>query len=223
MRYIDIHTHRPRKDENIQITNVFAQDLMHDNPNYFFSAGLHPWHISEVNPEQCFESIEASIANKNMLAIGECGLDRHIKLDFALQEKYFSKQINLADKHSKPLIIHCVRAYPDLIKLKKEFRSEVPWILHGFNGNFETTQSLLKHGFYFSFGEPMLKDQTKHDIFRSIPTNRFFLETDDHEISIQKIYLFATEILRIDEELLGEVLINNFKTLFGDDKLVATD
>ncbi|MFA5329095.1 MAG: TatD family hydrolase [Prolixibacteraceae bacterium] len=223
MLYIDIHTHRRGKEKNIQIRNVFAQDLAHENPDYFFSAGLHPWHISEVNPEQCYESIEAATENKNMLAIGECGLDRHIKTDFALQKNCFKEQVKLAEKYDKPLIIHCVRAYPDLIKLKKDLRSTVPWILHAYSGNRETTQSLLKHGFYFSLEKKILKDEKKRDVSMLIPTDRIFLETDEGDISIQKIYLFAAEILQINEELLGEILINNFKTLFGDDKLVAKD
>src|SRR5450830_1341777 len=114
MQLIDIHTHRIRNDGNIQVLNIFAQELSLAEPDFLFSAGLHPWHIGKVNPEECFEAIERATEQKHMLAIGECGLDRSISTDFAIQEHCFREQIRIAEKNHKPLIIHCVRAYTDL-------------------------------------------------------------------------------------------------------------
>ncbi|HZL11411.1 MAG TPA: TatD family hydrolase [Prolixibacteraceae bacterium] len=221
MQQIDIHTHQISDEGNIQILNVFAQDLSSFSSGFLFSSGLHPWHIGKVNPEECFEALELAAMQENMLALGECGMDRSIPTDFALQKMYFKEQIHIAEKYHKPLIIHCVRAYSDLMKFKKESKSDIPWIIHAYRGNQETTLSLIKHGFYFSVGEQLLKDESKHPILRIIPVERLFLETDNREISIKKIYLLAAQILKIDEEVLTEAIFNNFKTLFGDDKLVA--
>lgn len=218
MKYIDFHTHKISAGGNIQILNVFAQDLPLDEPDYLFSAGLHPWHIGKVNPEECFQAIERAADQKNMLAVGECGLDRSISTDFQLQEKYFNEQIQIADKHSKPLIIHCVRAYSDLLKMKKETRSNVPWIIHGYRGNLETTLSLIKQEFYFSVGEQFLIDESKHQVFRSMPIERIFLETDDREISIRASYKLAAQLGEVDEEMLAETIFSNFKCLFGEIK-----
>ena len=218
MKYIDIHTHKLKGDGNIQILNVFAQDLVNFYPEFLFSTGIHPWHIEKVSLEDCCHSIEQVILMKNMLAVGECGLDRSIAIDFALQEKYFRNQIKIANKHSKPLIIHCVRAQSELIKLKKETKSTVPWILHGYQGNQQTTKNLIDHGFYFSVGKPLLNMISKHDVFKSIPPERLFLETDNLETSIEKIYSLAAEILNIDEELISEAIFKNFKTIFGADQ-----
>ena len=135
------------------------------------------------------------------------------------QEWCFKQQVKIADKHRKSLIIHCVRAYSDLQKHKKESKSGLPWIIHGYYGNLETTLSLIKHNFYFSVGEQLLKDELKHTIFRSIPFDRLFLETDDREISIAEIYYLAAHILKIDEIKLAQIVINNFKAIFGEDKL----
>ena len=222
MKQIDLHTHQIKKEENIiQIMNIFAQDLPQTEPDYFFSAGLHPWHIGKVNPDECFQAIEQSINQKNMLAVGECGLDRSISTDFALQKFYFKEQIQIAEKYNKSLIIHCVRASSDLLNLKKETKSNVPWIIHGYHDNQESTINLIKHGFYFSVGEQLLKDKAKHGVLRTIPRERLFLETDDREISIGQIYLLAAQILEIDEKLLTEAIFNNFKTLLGNEKLVT--
>jgi len=219
MQLINLHTHRTNESGNIQILNIFAQDLLPEAPDYLFSAGLHPWHIGKVNPEECFQAIDSAAEQKNMLAVGECGLDRLIDVDFVLQEWCFKQQIAIAENHHKPLIIHCVRAYSDLLKQKKENKSGLPWIIHGYNGNLETLLSMIKHEFYFSVGEHLLKDEAKHDIFRSIPIERLFLETDDSEISIAKIYSLATQILKIDEKELSQIIASNFKTVFGVDHL----
>lgn len=223
MQLINLHTHRTEETGNIQILNVFAQDLTLNEPAFLFSSGLHPWHIAKVNPEECFQAIDRAAEQKNMLAIGECGLDRSINTVFALQEWCFKQQVQIANNHRKPLIIHCVRAYSDLQKHKKENKSGLPWIIHGYYGNLETTLSLIKHDFYFSIGEKLLKDKTKHDIFRSIPIERLFLETDESELTIAEIYSVAAPILNIDENELTQILANNFKAIFGEDNLVLID
>lgn len=223
MQQINLHTHQINSGTNIQILNVFAQNLPFSMTDQFFSAGLHPWHIGKVDPDNCLLAIEQATVHENLLAIGECGLDRSIDEVFAAQELYFKRQIEIAEKYHKPLIIHCVRAYPDLIRMKKELKSDLPWIIHGYNGNLETTKSLNRHDFYFSVGESFLTDERKRESFLEIPFDHLFFETDDSEISIQKIYLFAAQILKTNEDLLTEAIFTNFKTIFGNGKLVTTD
>lgn len=216
MNLIDIHTHRANDALSIQILNVFAQDLFEVERDSPFSAGLHPWDIDLVNPEECIKTIERFAVQKNMLAIGECGLDRIISTDFALQERYFRQQIEIAEKFLKPLIIHCVRAYSDLMKFKKASKSDLPWIIHGYAGNLDITQSLIRHNFYFSAGERLLKDSRKHDVLRAIPPDRLFLETDDGDTSITEIYSMAAQVLNIDQDTLTQFITDNFKRIFGN-------
>lgn len=220
MQLINLHTHRTSETGTTQIQNVFAQDLSHEEPAFLFSAGLHPWHIGKVNLEECFQAIDRAAGLKNMLAVGECGLDRSIDTIFALQELCFKQQIQIAENHRKPLIIHCVRAYSDLQKYKKEYKSGLAWIIHGYHGNLETTLSLIKHHFYFSVGEQLLKDESKHEIFRSIPIERLFLETDGREISIAEIYSMAAQILKLDEKELTQIVASNFKIVFGTEHCI---
>lgn len=215
MKLIDIHTHQANDALSIQILNVFAQDLPEAELNSPFSAGLHPWDIDLVNPEECIQAIERFAEKKNMFAIGECGLDRIITTDFALQEQYFRQQIEIAEKLCKPLIIHCIRAYSDLMKFKKARKSDIPWIVHGYTGNIDITQSLIRHNFYFSVGERLLKDSRKHDVLRTIPPDRLFLETDDGDTSIAEIYSMAAQTLRTDQDTLTQIITENFERIFG--------
>lgn len=207
----------------MQVLNVFAQDLLTFNSLSLYSAGLHPWHILGNNADECLLEIEKAGCDKRMIAVGECGLDRLISTDFEIQKSVFRKQIDIAEKLQKPLIIHCVRAMNELIAIKKQSPPKVPWILHGFTGNQDITRNLIRHGFYFSVGEPMLKDQRKYSSFREIPTDRLFLETDDRNISIQNIYLLAAQIREIDQVALIESIFYNFKTVFSDVEMVATN
>jgi TatD DNase family protein len=214
---IDLHTHRLKSGSSIQILNTFAQDLPLPEDENFYSVGLHPWHLGLVNPEECLQSIDQTMGQINVLAIGECGLDRSVAIDFAVQEKYFRKQIEMAEKYSKPLIIHCVRAFPELMKLKKEYKSTIPWIIHGYHGNRATTLQLIRHHFYFSVGESLLADQQKQEIIRLLPPDRLFLETDNRETTISAIYSLASQGLNIDDETLSNIILDNFKRLFGNE------
>lgn len=215
MLKIDLHTHQRKGDSSFQILNVFAQDLPLPEDENLYSTGLHPWHIGLVNPEKCLLAMEQAAGQKNMVAIGECGLDRSITTDFNLQEGYFKKQIEIAQKHSKPLIIHCVRAYPELIRLKKEYHSPIPWIIHGYNGNQSILLQLIRHNFYFSVGESLLIQPQKKELLSLIPLDHLFLETDDQEISISSVYSLAVQLLKVDEETLSGIINENFKGLFG--------
>lgn len=221
MQLIDIHTHKIKPDRAIQIQNVFAQNLAEITPEYLFSAGIHPWHLENVNIQTSLDTLDKACSLNNLLALGECGLDKAIPTDFALQKNIFQLQIELAEKHHKPLIIHTVRSYNELIQMKKDRRSAVPWILHGYRGNAPTTRQLSGQGFYFSVGEALLHNPNLQQILHEIPQERLFFETDDRDISIQKIYLFAAQILATDPGLLAEAVATNFKNLFGDDKLAG--
>jgi len=213
---IDFHTHSLKSDSAFQILNSFAQDLPLPVDEKFYSTGLHPWHLDRIDGDECLKAMDVAMNNKNMIAIGECGLDRSIMIDFVVQKWYFRKQIELAEKHAKPLIIHCVRAFPDLIQLKKEFKSTIPWIIHGFQANQSTTLQLIKHNFYFSVGESLLINQQKKEILPLIPTDHLFLETDDRDISINTVYALASQILNLGEEILSDIILANFKRLFGN-------
>jgi len=214
MDYLNVHTHHKAKDNKLQVFNVFAQVYESYFNDSMFSVGIHPWHLNGVNLEQCISNMGMAISDKNMVAIGECGIDRAIKTAFALQERYFRIQVNIAKIYSKPLIIHCVRAYHDLIRIKKDMKSDIPWIIHAFQADSHTTHQLIKHGFYFSIGENQLKTNQRQEIFKSIPIDRIFLETDDTHGNIEHLYKMAGNVLLMDKDDLAHQIIENFDVVF---------
>jgi TatD DNase family protein len=211
--FINTHTHAQLYDAKIEVVNL---DLhVAEKPRYY-SYGLHPWHIEK---ETCYEGLELLknlVHEKRCLALGECGLDKLSTVDFALQEEIFAEQIKIANLVRKPLIIHCVKAFNELINCLNLNDNTVPVIIHGFNNNENIARVLVNEGYYFSFGKALLGyDSNAAKAIIKVGRKRFFLETDDADISIKYIYKKASELLGIDEEIVKQQLQDNFETVFN--------
>ncbi|MDW7693073.1 TatD family hydrolase [Flammeovirgaceae bacterium SG7u.111] len=218
--YIDIHTHNSQSEipiNTLQVTNLSAHEIPSIlNSDQTYSMGIHPWHIEKTILADALSHMENLLKDNQIIAVGEAGLDRAIKTSFDTQQTYLIPQVKLAQKYRKPVIFHCVRAYPDLIAIKKKLKPTIPLILHGFNGNQQIYNQLEPHGFFFSFGKILLNPNSKiHSIFAQIPQNRFFLETDEAEVSISEIYQSAAKIKGVGIGEIEKMVKRNFKDCFG--------
>ncbi len=210
-KYFNLHRHSlPKDPEEYSIVNIFPEKDVPENCPY--SVGFHPWFVSADRIDISIMLVEEKGAGA--AAIGECGLDRACKIQFELQLKAFRAQIGIAGKLGKPLIIHCVRAYPDIISEKKSCGGDLPWIVHGFRRNAETAIHLIKHGFYLSFGEALIKDPGLGEVLRQVPSDKFFLETDESGTGIRDVYRAAAECLGIGEGELASIMSSNTQAVF---------
>lgn len=213
-RYINIHTHQPVSSKH---EDVFELVNFHDqfeivNAETYCSMGLHPWYLQDQ--EHQFEILGHYSRNAYVLAIGECGLDKVCTTDWARQEIAFQNQIELAHKLNKPLIIHCVKAYTEVLSMLQKVK--VPVIFHGFNKKSALAMEIIQQGYYLSFGAVLLKDNNSvQEAFSQVPPDRFFLETDDAGISIAEVYQAAADIRKTEEEVIILQLQQNFKKVFG--------
>lgn len=218
MKYINIHTHQFSSDDNIfEIVNQYPNDFDETIPNY--SVGIHPWYIDENRLEEDLKIIESKLSEKKCLAIGECGLDKKIEKPLKTQMEVFESQLALAEKYQKPVIIHCVAAFQEIITIKKQMNISVPLIIHGFSKNEQTAKQLLDHGFYLSFGKYLLRNPELEAVFQSIPNDRFFLETDTLTESILDVYTLAAKYKNISIQQLQQQLNTNFATVFLKSKI----
>jgi TatD DNase family protein len=213
--FIDFHTHCDRKSPdllNLQTLHVTPELQAEDLPN-ICSLGLHPWFIHNSSWQNLVDLAKLP----NVVAIGECGLDRNIDLPLETQISIFKRHIELAETLQKPLVIHCVRAFSELIALKKNTKSSIPWIIHGFHKKEEVFQQLLKHDFYFSFGAAILSDRSPIlNAIAIIPNGRFLLETDDRtDISIKQIYDRTAALRHVSLETLQTQLAETYHQLIG--------
>ncbi len=137
--------------------------------------------------------------------MGECGLDKLCNVPFERQQDVFARQIEISDKAGKPLLIHCVKAFDELILMRKTYSPQPPWIIHGFRGKPQQVEQLLGKGFYFSFGT-----RFNEASLRQVPLERLFLETDDTDCNIRFVYERIARTLDISEETLIRQIERNF-------------
>lgn len=214
MEFINLHTHSYSKENSIlEVVNQYPWEFDDAIPNY--SIGIHPWHIDENRLNDDLKSIDEKLKLSECLALGECGLDKRIEIPFEKQTTVFQQQIELVKNTSKPIIIHCVAAFQEVISIKKEMNVENPMIIHGFSKNKQVAKSLLDNDFYLSFGKYLLRNPELSEVFDYVPNHRFFLETDTIEETIVDVYQKASNIKNIKIEELKEVIKTNFNQVFN--------
>lgn len=175
----DFHTHTPRLDAIVNYDPTV--DHYPFAPGLVYSAGIHPWNAALVNDENLSRLRKLAFCPE-VIAIGETGLDAAVDVDEALQEKLFEAHIELARLTGKPLIIHCVRRFNELMAIRRDSGVDVPWIIHGFRGKPQLALSLARQGFYLSFGEKFNPAS-----FDAVPASQRLLETDESQLSIEEI------------------------------------
>lgn len=213
--YYNLHTHKATNQPDIfELVNQYPQEFDASIPNY--SIGIHPWYIVENRVEEDLKIIEEKLSDENCLAIGECGLDKRIEIPFDLQEEVFKKHLALAEKFKKPVVIHCVASFQELIKIKTDLKISVPMIIHGFSKKQELAKQLLDNGFYLSFGKYLLRNPELESVFQSIPNERFLLETDTVEEKIQEVYEVASRYKNLEIKDLKDIVETNFRSIFSE-------
>ena len=190
-KFVDIHTHHP--------TGSAIEPV---------AIGIHPWDASSRSVIE----IEPLIAGADIL--GEIGLDSVCKVDFEQQLSVFHEQLALAEKFDKPVVIHCVRTFEQVMnELKKHSLRAV--IFHGFIGSPEQAKRAVERGYFLSFGERSFRSPKSIESLRITPLDQLFLETDDSPTNIDDIYSQAAEILGITTEYLAEITTKNFNYIFN--------
>lgn len=203
MDFLDFHHHQLSK------TGIYNLNLNEEIPAGKFSAGLHPKDITE-NWKSDFEKIKTISMSENCLAIGECGLDGIISINENLQSEIFKAHISWAEEIQKPIIIHCVRRFSQILRYKT---AKVPLVIHGFNKKENVAQELLDSGFHLSFGRATLENLSLQKIIKNFPIQRLFLETDDADFEIIKLYEKVSEIKSITLENLKNQMWENLDNI----------
>lgn len=219
--YIDIHTHDSSlaggifavenlmAHENIQPENITARA---------FTAGIHPWHLNVNNREELLKYVRKVSDNPNLIALGEAGFDKLKGPSMQLQRSTFEEQVTIAIEKQKPLVIHCVRAWDELLAAHKNMKPATPWLVHGFRGKKELALQLIKRGMFLSFWFDFVLRPESADLLRFLPKERIFLETDGADVDIKSIYGKVANDLGCSEEELKSIIHSNFAKLFKSEQ-----
>lgn len=215
MEFYDVHTHQIYSEDNDDpyhscIFDVYSLEFevakeLHQR--HSFSCGVHPWYSEDSETQMTY--LTEITANPRIVAIGETGLDKLKGPSFNVQTPVFKKHIEISEKLEKPVIIHCVKAWEELLKIKKETSPKQPWIIHGYRGKLDLTKRLLNEGFYFSVGENINVES-----MQLIPIDRLFCETDEGDITIREVYQQAAQSLNIDMIDFADRVAQNVRKMF---------
>ncbi|MBC7538899.1 MAG: TatD family hydrolase [Bacteriovorax sp.] len=210
---IDIHTHNLLVDCTDQLRFLVGKH----------SLGIHPWELkTPFNETLCAEKfLKLKMQfQKKTLAIGECGLDRRRKgiVNCDIQEIVLGWHMDWALEVQRPLILHCVKAEADLLKILKAKKYKGRILLHDFAGDFEIARSFLKYDCYFSFGSRLFNSKTlANEVMKLLPREKIFLETDDQtEFTLVDLYQKAVLSLNIDGKTCEELFFSNLTNFFSD-------
>jgi TatD DNase family protein len=216
--YIDIHTHGACLSDGVfAITNLMAHECVTPIiiPDTACSFGIHPWFLDENSyPEQINMVKDAAHFNA-VIAIGEAGFDRIKGPSADLQRKAFEEQVLISETIRKPLFIHCVRAWDELLSAHKKLKPKMNWMVHGFRGNKVLAAQLTDRGMYLSFWFDFVLRFESSELLRSVPSERIFLETDGADVDIKDIYKKVAGDLNMTPEILKSIIYSNFGTFFN--------
>lgn len=187
-KLVDIHTHNPQE-------GVLSPTM----------AGIHPWDAEQDLPMPDFSGCDI---------VGETGLDYAKEVSREAQQELFLRHLTAAEKLEKPVVLHVVKSFEDvMIALKKHRLQGV--VFHGFIGSREQAQRAISEGYYLSFGDRSLRSPRTREVIATIPIEKLFCETDDNtEFSIEKIYQEVAALRSISQEELASEIEKNYIRLF---------
>ena len=211
MRLTDAHTHSPPgSPDTLALVNLRPGETPAERGgNLFYSCGIHPADIGRYSPEELRETLERIPC----AAVGECGLDALEETPPEIQEKIFRTQIGLAEELHRPMVIHCVRKYYEVIRLRQISRARMPWLIHGFRGKPEIGNALLKAGCLLSLAPAWLMHLTAFPDW--LPASAFLLETDESPLPLSEICRHTAGLRQEPPESLAAQMERNFRAFLA--------
>ncbi len=239
MNFFDSHAHYNdeafKEDRDKLIKNMYENEITHiicagysleksieainiakSYPHIFATCGISPNDINE-NVFEEIKEIEEIAREDKVLAIGEIGLDYYWnKENKDLQKDVFSKQIDIANNLSLPIVIHSRDAWVDTINILKNNPVDKKGVFHCCQLNQELIKEALNLDFYISFsGNITFKNAKSYDCVKLVPNNRLLIETDSPYLSPEplrgtrnnslNVKLVAKKISEIKELELEEI------------------
>jgi len=164
-------------------TSIQSINLSKKYPDLIYSAiGIHPNYTANIDDNELIKFDELIQTNKQLIkAYGEIGLDYYRNYSHpSIQQKYFIKQIKLAQKYNLPIIIHSRDSFDDTITILEDHVSRFyPVVFHCFSGNEEQLLKLKEKGYYIGIDGPItFKNNKMPNFIKKFPLNKILLETD---------------------------------------------
>lgn len=247
---IDTHAHLSSRFENeVDLADLKAvilaasneQDsldnleLAKKNPKLLPAVGIHPQELKKEIDKQ-IEFLDKLLSeNKNIIAIGECGLELMGELAFAKataakQEKLLRGQIELAIKYDKPLIIHSRESSEEILSILSDYKN-ISGVIHCYTGGRKRIKRFMELPglWYLGIDGNITYEVGLENVVLNIPKDRLILETDSPFLTpvphrgeknkpeyIKYIYEKVAEIWQMSFTKTEKIVDDNAKRLFGN-------
>jgi TatD DNase family protein len=193
-------------------------------PQFYPAVGIHPQEIDDD-----INLLEELAKNLNVIAIGECGLEFLGEVNIKKQEEYFRKQIELAQKYHKPLIVHARKAADETIQILSEYK-DIFGVIHCYSGGKKRVKKVLalEGDWCFGFDGNLTYEVGLEEVAKAIPRERILAETDsplltpepfrgqeNYPAYVKYVYQKIADIWGEKLEEAEKILDTNAKRLFG--------
>lgn len=168
-----------------------VRDLAHATPGVCYALGIHPLYVDRAS-EGDLDALDAALAaardDPKLVAIGEIGLDFFVAAVNTpelrvRQEQFYTRQLDLAQRHGLPVLLHVRRSQDTLLKHLRR-RPQIGGIAHAFNGSFQQAGQFLGLGFALGLGGAMTFERALQirRLATELPAGALVLETDAPDI-----------------------------------------
>ncbi len=219
--YIDFHTHRRYDGEqavfNVDALDADAVECACTTP-YPFTVGIHPWRADAPveQLQKAYAQIERCVHVDGFVAIGECGLDWVSDVARDAQMEVFEHQLELAHRLSLPVVLHCVRAFEEVMSILRARRVDRA-VFHSFVGSAQQIERVVREGYFCSFSPRSLASARTCDAIRQIPSLALLVERDESIEPIESIYERIAALRGCSVEELRITLFGNYKRLIDNE------
>ena len=202
----DIHTHHYPNTSGEAIVQLMP-DAFYPQQGHFYSVGLHPWEIKDDWRTQ-MAGLLVKALHPQVAMIGETGIDKkNGAAPLEVQMEVFREHVRLSELLRKPLIIHCVKGFDEVLAIRKEMKAALPWLIHGFRGGIEQWQQLSRAGLLVSIGE-----HYDEELVKELPLSQLFIESDERG-DLVAIYNLVSETKHVEASVLAQHVAANIYSL----------
>lgn len=207
-------------------TNNIVLELVNKYENVYGTIGIHPEEIEGITPSS-FRFIEQNITNPKIVAIGEIGLDYYwVKDNKEEQKELFEKQLDIATKYNKPIVVHSRDAVQDTYDILKKYN--LKGSIHCFSSSLEMAKAFIKLGYKIGVGGTVTFKNSKklQEIIKDIDMKDILLETDSPYLSPEphrgkknepkNVYFVASKIAELKSISIEEVLSVTTQTAISE-------
>lgn len=164
-------------------SNLEVLELVKKYDIVYGALGFHPTELENFDDE-CISWLDKHINDDKIVAIGEIGLDYHYDdTDKIMQQNAFKKQLDIAKKYNKPVIVHSRDAIKDTYDMLRNY--EIKGSIHCYSGSLEMAREFIKLGYYIGIGGVCTYKNSKNiiNVLENVPLSYILLETDSPYLS----------------------------------------